>query len=122
MNYYRPLVLFLGSAAISYIASTQRNAKPSTGNTQPPDEYRNRGFRFRSVGQPGEPYPDWVRALQGKSGVYVFRELDENGEPGAFFVGAATIGSLVGKRFDRKGVVGSRARRSRRAARRRPGA
>ena len=84
---YRPLVLLLGSAKLGYIVSTQRNAKPSTRDTPPPDEPRNRGLRFRAVGYTAEPYPDWVRALKGKSGVYVIRELDENGEPVIVYVG-----------------------------------
>jgi hypothetical protein len=84
---YRPLVLLLGSAAIGYIAATQRHAKPATGIAPPPDEHRNRGLRFRSVGQPAEAYPDWVRALKGKSGVYVIRQLDQNGDPAIVYVG-----------------------------------
>lgn len=84
---YRPLVLLLGSAALGYIVSTQRNAKLSTRDASPPDEHRNRGLRFRPVGHTAEPYPDWVRALKGKSGVYVIRELDENGEPVIVYVG-----------------------------------
>jgi hypothetical protein len=50
----------------------------------PPDlaeersEYRNRagppGLRYRSVGRTLEPYPEWVRALRGQSGVYVIRD------------------------------------------------
>ncbi|MBK7079122.1 MAG: hypothetical protein IPH44_43340 [Myxococcales bacterium] len=31
---------------------------------------------FASVGDPGEPYPDWVRALRDVSGVYAIREHD----------------------------------------------
>jgi hypothetical protein len=29
---------------------------------------------YRPVGERGEPYPDWLRALRGESGVYVIRE------------------------------------------------
>jgi hypothetical protein len=29
---------------------------------------------YRPVGDRGEPYPDWLRALRGESGVYVIRE------------------------------------------------
>jgi hypothetical protein len=82
---YRPLVLFLGSAALGYLVSTRRN--PSTATPQASEEYRNRGLRFRPVGAPAEPYPEWVRALNGKSGVYVIRELDEHGEPVIVYVG-----------------------------------
>ena len=36
---------------------------------------RNAGFHYRTIGASGEPYPDWLRALKGKSGVYVIREI-----------------------------------------------
>ncbi len=39
---------------------------------------RNGGLTYRPVGRMGEPYPDWVRRLKGKSGVYVIRQ---GGEP-----------------------------------------
>lgn len=35
---------------------------------------RNAALVFRPVGASGDPYPDWVRDLDGKSGVYVIRE------------------------------------------------
>ncbi len=38
---------------------------------------RNGSLTYRPVGRRGEPYPDWVRALKGKSGVYVIREGGE---------------------------------------------
>jgi hypothetical protein len=37
---------------------------------------RNAGLTYRPVGAPGEPYPDWVRALKGKAGVYIIRDAD----------------------------------------------
>lgn len=36
--------------------------------------YRNASLTFRPVGSRGEDYPAWVRALKGKSGVYVIRD------------------------------------------------
>jgi Peptidase family M23 len=36
---------------------------------------RNAGFAYRPIGASGDPYPDWVRALKGKAGVYVIREI-----------------------------------------------
>lgn len=30
--------------------------------------------KYRPIGRPGEPYPEWVRALMGKVGVYVIRD------------------------------------------------
>lgn len=38
---------------------------------------RNASLVYRPVGASGEPYPDWVRALKGKAGVYVIREAGE---------------------------------------------
>ncbi len=35
---------------------------------------RNAGFTFRSLGDRDEPYPAWLRALRGQSGVYVIRD------------------------------------------------
>lgn len=37
---------------------------------------RNAGFVYRPVGAPGDAYPEWVRALKGKAGVYVIRETE----------------------------------------------
>jgi len=50
---------------------------------------RNGGLVYRSVGKRGEPYPEWVRRLKGKSGVYVIRQ---NGEP--VYVGESHSGRL----------------------------
>jgi hypothetical protein len=38
---------------------------------------RNGAFQYRQVGDRGEPYPAWVRALKGRSGVYAIREKGE---------------------------------------------
>ena len=35
---------------------------------------RNARFIYRPVGASGTPYPDWVRELKGKAGVYVIRD------------------------------------------------
>lgn len=35
---------------------------------------RNAGFLYRPVGASGDAYPDWVRALKGKAGVYIIRD------------------------------------------------
>jgi hypothetical protein len=88
---YRPLALLFGSAALGYLASQHRNAHALTDGSSPPEAYRNRGvnraMRFRPVGKSGEAYPDWVRALKGLSGVYVIRELDQNGDSRVVYVG-----------------------------------
>lgn len=35
---------------------------------------RNAGLTYRPVGKHREPYPDWIRELDGRSGVYVIRQ------------------------------------------------
>lgn len=50
---------------------------------------RNASLSYRPVGERGENYPDWVRALDGKSGVYVIREIDRDGTPEIVYVGAS---------------------------------
>ena len=37
---------------------------------------RNAGFVYRPIGASGEAYPDWIRELKGKAGVYVIRDAD----------------------------------------------
>ena len=37
---------------------------------------RNAGFMYRPIGASGEAYPEWVRALKGKAGVYVIRDIE----------------------------------------------
>jgi hypothetical protein len=39
---------------------------------------RNAGLVYRPVGSPRERYPEWVRELDGKSGVYVIRDLQSH--------------------------------------------
>ena len=34
---------------------------------------RNAGFKYRPIGASGESYPEWVRSLKGRAGVYVIR-------------------------------------------------
>ncbi len=46
---------------------------------------------FRTVGNPGEPYPDWLRDLDGKSGVAAIRSR-KSGE--VLYVGESEAGNL----------------------------
>ena len=39
---------------------------------------RNASLSYRPIGASGR-YPDWVRALRGKSGVYLIRERQRDG-------------------------------------------
>ena len=47
---------------------------------------RRSSLVYRSVGRRGEPYPAWVRALDGRSGVYVIRDVS-TGSPEIVYVG-----------------------------------
>ncbi len=51
---------------------------------------RNASLQYRTVGSSGEPYPDWARALKGKSGVYVIREIGGD----IVYVGSSSAGRL----------------------------
>jgi hypothetical protein len=53
---------------------------------------RNAGFSYRAIGASGEPYPQWVRDLKDKSGVYVIRDI-ESGE-------TVYVGSSAGRLYD----------------------
>jgi hypothetical protein len=57
-------------------------------------ELRNAGLIYRPIGASGEPYPDWIRALAGKSGVYVIREIQRDGSVEIVYVGESHTGRL----------------------------
>lgn len=52
-------------------------------------ELRNGSLVYRPVGKRGQRYPEWVRALRGKSGVYVIRERGV-----VVYVGQSSTGKL----------------------------
>ena len=52
---------------------------------------RNASFTYRPVGERGRPYPQWVRALRGQSGVYVIRDRDSHE---TVYVGESSAGRL----------------------------
>jgi hypothetical protein len=54
---------------------------------------RNSGTSaYRRLGDRGEPYPDWVRALKGKAGVYIIRDADTHE--------CLYVGSSAGRLYD----------------------
>jgi len=62
-------------------------AQQSAEDSSDTAELRNAGLTYRSLGSTSEPYPDWVRALDGKSGVYVIREIERDGSWETVYVG-----------------------------------
>lgn len=55
---------------------------------------RNSALAYRPVGNSGEPYPDWLQRIKGKSGVYVIRERDADGDPIVVYVGQSSANRL----------------------------
>lgn len=73
----RTAAMIVGSALVGYCIWRGR-----------PQPLRNgAALKFRPVGGRSDPYPEWVRDLKGKSGVYVIRERDEDGSPVVSYVG-----------------------------------
>lgn len=62
-------------------AAKQRNARAGLSD-------------FASVGNFGDPYPPWLQALRGASGVYVIRERQADGSAPIVYVGSANTGRL----------------------------
>lgn len=60
------------------------------------DELRNAGLRYRPVGTPGANYPDWLRQLKGKSGIYVIKRKLRDGSSVVVYVGSSRTGRLYG--------------------------
>jgi hypothetical protein len=53
---------------------------------------RNGGFVYRAIGAHAEPYPEWVRALKEKAGVYVIRDAESRE--------ILYVGSSAGRLYD----------------------
>lgn len=84
-----------GAAALTAAFLVRRLHRNSTHEPsaepakEPPSdaELRNAGLIYRPVGATGERYPDWLRALDGKSGVYVIKEVQRDGSAQIVYVG-----------------------------------
>jgi hypothetical protein len=75
--------------------SAARHLRTANRDDELPDpSLRNAGLRFRSIGGSGERYPDWVRALRGKSGVYLIRERQRDGSDPIVYIGESHTGRL----------------------------
>jgi hypothetical protein len=77
------------AAAILYFGTRdpQRRASEVDGDIDARDPaIRNASLSYRPIGASGR-YPDWVRALRGKSGVYLIRERQRDGSNPVVYVG-----------------------------------
>lgn len=84
-----------GAAAVATLLAIRRLGRVDTSTPsvevelEPSSdaELRNTRLVYRPVGASGERYPDWVRALDGKSGVYVIKEIQRDGTSQVVYVG-----------------------------------
>ena len=86
-------ILYFGTRSRSD-ASLDRRSTHEPLDTASDSEVRNAALKYRPVGGNGEPYPDWVRMLDGKSGVYIFRETQDDGTTETVYVGESHTGRL----------------------------
>jgi hypothetical protein len=57
-----------------------------SGADESASRIRNASLSYRPIGASGR-YPDWVRALRGKSGVYLIRERQRDGSNPVVYIG-----------------------------------
>ena len=85
-------------AVIVYIGtrpSGQRPIERAAGRPPRDQGLRNAGsLNYRSVGKSGDRYPAWIRALQGKSGVYLIRERQRDGSNPVVYIGESHTARL----------------------------
>lgn len=95
--------LLAGGAAAAIVYYGSRSAKVRAVADHAPDDLadelpdpslRNASLSYRPVGATGERYPAWVRALRGKSGVYIIRERQRDGSTPVVYVGESHAGRL----------------------------
>jgi hypothetical protein len=91
------------AAAIVYFATRRPRERTGAGGTSSSwparddaidPSVRNAGLVYRPIGRTGDPYPDWVRALAGKSGIYVIREIRRDGSTPTVYVGESHANRL----------------------------
>jgi hypothetical protein len=97
-----PWVLASAAATIAAVFAVRRVRRNLAGEPDTaPDlattgdtELRNAALIYRPVGATGERYPAWIRALDGKSGVYVIKEVQRDGSEEIVYVGESHTGRL----------------------------
>jgi hypothetical protein len=87
-------ILYFGTRGRRSGASRDLGSADEPLDTGSDSDVRNAALKYRPVGGSGEPYPDWVRALVGKSGVYILREVQNDGATETVYVGESHTGRL----------------------------
>jgi hypothetical protein len=86
--------LVTGGAAAAILYFGTRDHAQRDSDVEPHDlGLRNASLSYRPIGASGR-YPDWVRALRGKSGVYIIRERQRDGSNPVVYVGESHAGRL----------------------------
>ena len=89
-----PWLVTGGAAAAILYFGTRDPDVSGTGASTPRDlRIRNASLNYRPIGAGGR-YPDWVRALRGKSGVYLIRERQRDGSNPVVYIGESHAGRL----------------------------
>ena len=98
-----PWLLASGAAAIAAVLAFHRHrqdrasepgAAPDLATTRDTELRNAPRLIYRPVGTTGERYPAWIRALDGKSGVYVIKEVQRDGTEQIVYVGESHTGRL----------------------------
>ena len=87
-------ILYLGMRPRRGGAHPDADSPHGSRNAVQDADARNAALKYRPVGASGEPYPDWVRDLDGKSGVYILRETQKDGTTETVYVGESHSGRL----------------------------
>src|SRR3954470_22931028 len=83
-------ILYFGGRSRRSGANRDRGSAHGPLDTASDSEVRNAALKYRPVGGSGDPYPDWVRMLDGKSGVYILREIQRDGSTEVVYVGQSS--------------------------------
>ena len=86
-----PWVLTGGAVAVIVYIGTRDSDREETDGVDSGGgrdvRLRNASLSYRPIGRNGERYPDWIRALRGKSGVYLIRERQPDGTKPVVYIG-----------------------------------
>ena len=86
--------LVTGGAAVAIVYFGTRDTDGNPSDVAAGDRgLRNASLSYRPIGASGR-YPDWVRALRGKSGVYLIRERQRDGSNPVVYIGESHANRL----------------------------
>lgn len=87
-------IVYFGTRRTRHAAKVEARTHPRPPAIPDDEGVRNASLTYRPIGATGEPYPQWLRALAGKSGVYILRETQRDGSTEVVYVGQSSTGRL----------------------------